>query len=482
MINPFEIRNEVNSRKSILKIFIVRIVILSIVFAVVYPVWGFGYFLANELLIRRIGYYTDQIQVSGTGSMYPTFPKGHGKDPIELSEEVVSAPGMLPYPNGFVFRDKRYLGYDLKRGDIVVIEDEKIRDITDKVYGTPGGWVKRIIGLPGDKIEIREGLVYLNELPLKEEYTALPRSTFGQNFLSECKELVVSTDLIFVMGDNRKGSGDSREIGFIPISSVNHVLPLQSQIGVWDTNWRDSSNDLSEAAKIRLDKLKYLELLNERRKEFGVPELVYQSKLEISSGKRASAILKHNDFSYEATRSGYTMKDALREAKYSNIVTGEIVRQGYYEASELLENELEFPESIEFLTDPDFDEIGISEIEGEIDSCPTQVIVLHFAGYIPPNYKLEDIESWKSNLSKLKEIQPGWLKLKEFNEFYSDHKVEVDRINQIIETRINNVTLIVNKMEANQWFTDSEKKIIENETLLANEQDELANRLNSSSR
>ncbi len=176
------------------------------------------------------------------------------------------------------------------------------------------------------------------------------------------------------------------------------------------------------------------------------------------------------------------MKDALRESKYSNIVTGEIVRQGYYEASELLENELEFPESIEFLTDPDFDEIGISEIEGEIDSCPTQVIVLHFAGYIPPNYKLEDIESWKSNLSKLKEIQPGWLKLKEFNEFYSDNKVEVDRINQIIETRINNVTLIVNKMVANQWFTDSEKKIIENETLLANEQDELANRLNSSSR
>ena len=69
-------------------------------------------------------------------------------------------------------------------------------------------------------------------------------------------------------------------------NDVNHVLPWQKQTGGLDKNWHDPINDLDEQAKITLDKEKYVELLNEKRKEAGVKPLKYQPKLEKSAGKR----------------------------------------------------------------------------------------------------------------------------------------------------------------------------------------------------
>ena len=216
------------------------------------------------------------------------------------------------------------------------------------------------------------------------------------------------------MGDNRKSSMDSREIGFIELSAVSNVIPFKNQKGVLDKNWRDTSKDFNESSKIKLGKDKYLELLNIKRKEFGAKPVKYQSKLEFSAKKRGEVIIKFNDFSYEATRSGYTMEKAMMEVNYSNIVWDEGIIKGYYEAEELIDNQFQFPESKDFLTNKNYQEFGIAEVEGEINGCPTQVIVQHFAGYVPPNYKKEDIEGWKNLLLNLKEIQPGWTRLKEY--------------------------------------------------------------------
>jgi len=337
------------------------------------------------------------------------------------------------------------------------------------MYGNPSGWVKRVIGLPGDTIELREGIVYLNGEPLKEPYTPQPRSTFGGTFLSECKRITVPDNSVFVMGDNRKGSSDSRKVGFIELNTVNHVLPLKNQKGVLDKAWRDTAKDFDEISKIKLDKERYLQLLNEKRKEASAKELKYQPKLEISASKRAEVILKFDDFSFEATQSGYTMAKAMSDANYSNIVWGEAPTQGYYEAAELIDNQFQFPEFKKFLTDKTYQEIGIAEVEGKINGCPTQVIVQHFAGYVPPNYKQADIEGWKNNLSRLKEIQPGWARLKEYKDFYEKNKQDVDRINEIISTRIDNISTIVAKMEANQWLSTAEQKMIDQDKPLYDE-------------
>lgn len=471
--------SELNSENQHLKPYLSKISVLVLIEIILLPIWTISYLITVGLIADKLGYLKEPINISGTGSMFPTFPKGEGKDPKELAKQIVGTPGMIPYPNGLLIGGKRYFGYQITRGDIVVVENDKIREITEKIYGNPAGWVKRVIGLPGDTIELREGIVYLNNQPLKEAYTAKPRSTFGQTFLSECTKITVPKDHLFIMGDNRKASSDSREIGFVKLTDVNHVLPFKNQKDSLDKNWRNTAEDLSQFSKIKLDKFDYLNLLNIKRKENGAEPLVYQLKLEESARKRGEIMIQFNDFSFEATQSGYTMEKAMNDVNYSNIIWGEIPIQGYYEAEELIEAQFQFPEFKKFLTDNKFQEIGITEVEGEINGCPTQIIIQHFAGYVPPNYKKEDIEGWKKVLSRLKEIQPGWAKLKEYKEFYEKNKADVDRINEIIKIRISNISIILSQMENNQWFTKNEQEILKQEEALSQEQERLANKLNN---
>jgi len=110
--------------------------------------------------------------------------------------------------------------HDIRRGDVVVFELPE-----DKV-GPDGikDLIKRVIGLPGDVIETRDGVVYVNDRRLEEPY--LPEGTLtgdpsnGNNPAIERQTVPEGT--IFVMGDNRANSHDSRyaDRGPIPIDSV----------------------------------------------------------------------------------------------------------------------------------------------------------------------------------------------------------------------------------------------------------------------
>ena len=462
-----------------LKLLLTRAIALLIVVFVMLPIWFGGYWVAGQMTAYQLGYVPEDMAIVGTGSMYPTWPKGtKGKNPKELAKEVVSTAGFLHYPNGIVISGRRFFGHTLGRGDIITWESDSTRSLTSQDGGTPAGLLKRLIGVPGDTIELRDGVMYLNGEPRKEPYTAKPHSSFGEKFLKECQVITVPEGEVFAMGDNRKGSADSREIGFAPIKDIDYVLPFSKQKGILDKNWRDTSKDLDASSKVRLDKTRYVELLNEKRKDTGAKPLKYQPLLEKSAFKRGEVILKYDDFSYEATRSGYTQLKAMNEVGYSNIVYGEAPTLGYYEAEELIDNQFEFPDTKKFLLNKEFQEVGISEVEEEVNGCPTQVLVQHFAGYVPPNYKTEDIESWKTNLSRLREIQPSWSRLKENNNFYQKNKNDVDRINEIISTRIANISSVVARMESNQWLTATEQRMVNQDKALYDEQEAVATRLN----
>ena len=91
----------------------------------------------------------------------------------------------------------------LERGDIVVFW---FPDDPDKSY------IKRVIGLPGELVEIRDGRIYVNGLELRETYLDPQHNVARQNL----PPTVVKPHYYFVMGDNRDSSDDSRRWGLVP--------------------------------------------------------------------------------------------------------------------------------------------------------------------------------------------------------------------------------------------------------------------------
>ena len=101
-----------------------------------------------------------------------------------------------------------YRMHDIHRGDIVVFKrppgegpsSPEIKDL-----------IKRVVGLPGDTVESRDGRIFINDRPLEEKYL-----DDGVRTVPAVEKTVVPPNSYFLMGDNRGNSRDSRFFGAVP--------------------------------------------------------------------------------------------------------------------------------------------------------------------------------------------------------------------------------------------------------------------------
>lgn len=135
------------------------------------------------------------------------------------SMENTLLPGDMILVNKFI-----YYFTDIKRGDIIVFKFPK--DPTKD-------YIKRVIGLPNDKVEIKNGDIYINGEKTDEKYTKekaaddlvmhqhIEKEDNGQTTLVPTMSIItVPEGKLFVMGDNRNNSQDSRYWGFLPRKNI----------------------------------------------------------------------------------------------------------------------------------------------------------------------------------------------------------------------------------------------------------------------
>jgi signal peptidase I len=193
-----------------------------------------------------------------SGSMEPTllvgdellatkFPYGYSSASLPLS---------VAWP-----RTERILGALPERGDVVVFRHPANRSQV---------WVKRVIGLPGDSVQMRGGRLWINHEPvgLKRDGSALTGEgnddrvlatryietlpggrthpilkLSGYNSVDDTSEIVVPANHLFVMGDNRDNSADSRVplalggVGLLPAADL--IGRVESIVASWDLNVKE---------------------------------------------------------------------------------------------------------------------------------------------------------------------------------------------------------------------------------------------------
>ena len=108
-----------------------------------------------------------------------------------------------------------------ERGDVVVFSPTE----TLQQQNFKDAFIKRVIGLPGDTVEVKGGRVFVNDQPLREKYIEdKPEYNYGP--------VVVPADQYLVLGDNRNNSYDSHYWGFVP----RHNLIGKAAVRFWPPN------------------------------------------------------------------------------------------------------------------------------------------------------------------------------------------------------------------------------------------------------
>lgn len=147
----------------------------------------------------------------------PVLVDGHSMD-----NTLNNGQRLIEYKLGYFFSPP-------KRGDVIVLQYQKgILKYLPLPDPKEIDYIKRVIGVPGDEVDFKDGKVYINGKELNEPYAKGRTLPLGMKVPA-----VVPPNNVFVLGDNRENSSDSRRIGFIDYSRIRgkatiRIWPLKN--------------------------------------------------------------------------------------------------------------------------------------------------------------------------------------------------------------------------------------------------------------
>lgn len=174
--------------------------------------WFYTILIAVIIAITIKTFLFDFVVVDGP-SMYPTLKHGDRLIVTKLNYEP-ERQDIIVLDSAYKNRERYYNDMGIENGLNKFFSSLSLPDGLKKKY-----YVKRIIGMPGDTVDLIGNKVYVNGEALLEEY--YPNYTFAYDPLVTFP-LTVSEDMVFVMGDNRPESKDSRssQLGEVPMDAI----------------------------------------------------------------------------------------------------------------------------------------------------------------------------------------------------------------------------------------------------------------------
>lgn len=362
----------------------------------------------------------------------------------KLSDVHVSGQSMLPtILDGAVLSLHNPKKFGIERGDIVSFQNIE----TGASY-----YIKRVIGLEGEEIILKNGQVYIDNQVLSENYIYQDSPTYGNTFLSECQTYEIPKGKVAVFGDNRIASTDSRVIGFIDKKDIE---------GVIKTDIKPSFSNVAKDVQLELVTLNstlFIEKLNEKRTEKNLGPLLSHVELDNAAQTRANLIADD----YENWKNiEETATALLDKTEYEYLLAQEIITFGNFNEDQLVEHVLELhPYSQDFLSDRYYD-IGIgfsNTLKGE---CKIPIIVILISWPTHPNYSQELIDNWNKNIDSLTEAISTLKSLKSNPNINNIETQElIDELSSLLDQAHQLRAIII----SNEWATEGETINLENFT------------------
>lgn len=326
--------------------------------------------------------------------------------------------------------------YPPQRGDIISFTNDE----TEGLH-----YLKRVIGLPGENITIKNGLVWIDGQPLQESYILNRIPTYGNSFIVDCETQRIPDGAVIALGDNRTVSHDSRAIGFVTIEDITGVIKTDTTPSFSTGDQRPQLGS-SEPLSAPL----FLKALNDRRIEQQMNPLATHGVLNELAGKRASQISANLD---DWKLGSFPVEQMLEEHGYRFNLVHEFTTFGFLDAQGVVDQIIDAPREKDLFFSDQFTEAGIGIAQATKGECTFPVISVIISWPSVPTYDQSVINHWSTESETTTQL------LSNLQTYVGSNRVDQEKLRTLISNIAESSVIsarIANKMKSREWLSQQD--------------------------